>query len=154
MMQSTILVMGATGKHGNTGAIVVDRLISQGRDVRVLTRTDGKRVDALRRRGAEPVVGDLHDRSTLSAAVQGEAPLSAVYFTYPIAAGVIPAAANLASVLVESGQRPHVVVMSMATSSNSHPSKSKLGRDRAVAEGDLRVGGPEPDDPAGGGVVS
>lgn len=131
-MQRKILVIGATGKHGNTGAIVVDRLISQGRDVRVLTRTDGKRVDALRQRGAEPVVGDLHDRSTLSAAIQGEAPLSAVYFTYPIAAGVIPAAANLASVLVESGQRPHVVVMSMATSSHSHP--SRLGRDRAVAE--------------------
>jgi uncharacterized protein YbjT (DUF2867 family) len=35
-------------------------------------------------------------------------------------------------VLVESGQRPHVVVMSMATSSHSHP--SRLGRDRAVAE--------------------
>jgi uncharacterized protein YbjT (DUF2867 family) len=55
-----------------------------------------------------------------------------VYFTYPIAAGVIPAAANLASVLVESGQRPHLVVMSMATSSHSHP--SELGCDRAVAE--------------------
>ena len=114
MMQPKVLVIGATGKHGSTGAIVVDRLISQGRDVRVLTRTDGERVDALRRRGAEAVVGDLHDRSTLSAAVQDGARLSAVYFTYPIAAGVIPAAANLASVLVESGQRPHVVVMSMA----------------------------------------
>src|ERR1700757_96673 len=131
-MQPKTLVIGATGKHGSTGAIVVDRLISRGRDVRVLIRTDSERVEALRQRGAEPVIGDLHDRSTLSAAIQGEAPLSAVYFTYPIAAGVIPAAANLASVLVESGQRPHLVVMSMATSSHTHP--TKLGRDRAVAE--------------------
>ena len=131
-MQPKILVLGATGKHGSTGAIVANRLISQGRKVRVLTRTDGERIDALRRRGAEAVVGDLHDRSTLSAAIQGESPVSAVYFTYPIDAGVIPAAANLASVLVESGQRPHVVVMSMATSSHNHP--TKLGRDRAVAE--------------------
>jgi uncharacterized protein YbjT (DUF2867 family) len=132
MQPSMVLVIGATGKHGNTGAIVVDRLISQGRHVRVLARTDGERVDALRQRGAEPVFGDLHDRSTLCAAIQGEAPLSAVYFTYPIAAGVIPAAANLASALVESGQRPHVVVMSMAASSHDHP--SKLGGAQAVAE--------------------
>src|ERR1700757_4987536 len=132
MMQPQILVIGATGKHGSTGAIVVDRLVSQGRDVRMLTRTTGTRVNALCRRGAEVVVGDLHDKSTLPAAIQGEAPLSAVYFTYPIDAGVIPAAANLASVLVESGQRPHVVAMSMATSSHTHP--TKLGRDRAVAE--------------------
>lgn len=131
-MQPKILVIGATGKHGSTGAVVANRLISQGRDVRVLTRRTGTRVDALRQRGAEVVVGDLHDAGTLPAAIQGEAPLSAVYFTYPIDAGVIPAAANLASVLVESGQRPHVVVMSMATSSHTHP--TNLGRDRAVAE--------------------
>jgi uncharacterized protein YbjT (DUF2867 family) len=50
-MRPKILVIGATGKHGNTGAIVVDRLISHGRDVRMLTRTDDRRVDALRQRG-------------------------------------------------------------------------------------------------------
>jgi NAD(P)-dependent dehydrogenase (short-subunit alcohol dehydrogenase family) len=72
-MRSKILVIGATGKHGNTGAIVVDRLISHGRDVRVLIRKNSERVDALRQKGAELVVGDLHDRSTLSAAVQGDA---------------------------------------------------------------------------------
>jgi uncharacterized protein YbjT (DUF2867 family) len=75
------------------------------------------------------VIGDLHDRSTLPAAADG---VSAVYFTYPIAPGVIPAAANLASVLVELGQRPHVVVMSMAVSSHDHP--SALGRAQAIAE--------------------
>jgi uncharacterized protein YbjT (DUF2867 family) len=127
--QLTVLVIGATGRHGNTGATVVDRLIAQGRNVRVLTRTNNERVDALRHKGASVVIGDLHDRSTLPAAVNG---VSAVYFTYPIAPGVIPAAANLASVLVELGQRPHVVVMSMAVSSHDHP--SALGRAQAIAE--------------------
>jgi len=124
-----VLVIGATGRHGNTGATVVDQLIAHGRDVRVLTRTNDQRAEALRHKGASTVIGDLHDRSTLPAAVEG---VSAVYFTYPIAPGVIPAAANLASVLVESGQRPHVVVMSMAVSSHDHP--SLLGRAQAVAE--------------------
>ena len=133
MLQPKVLVLGATGKHGNTGEVIVDRLIRQGRDVRVLTRAaEGKRVDVLREKGAEVVVGDLHDRSSLLPAVQCETALSAVYFTYPIAAGVVPAAANLASVLLESGQRPHLVVMSMGTSDRNHP--SQMGRDRAVSE--------------------
>jgi uncharacterized protein YbjT (DUF2867 family) len=125
----TVLVIGATGRHGNTGATVVDGLIAQGHNVRALTRTDDERADALRDKGASTVIGDLHDRSTLPAVVDG---VSAVYFTYPIGPGVIPAAANLASVLVELGQRPHVVVMSMAVSSHNHP--SLLGRAQAIAE--------------------
>jgi uncharacterized protein YbjT (DUF2867 family) len=133
MMQPKVLVLGATGQHGNTGAVIVDRLIRDGRAVRVLTRSaKGRRVDELRAMGAEVVVGDLHDRSSLSAAIPAGTTLSAVYFTYPIADGVIPAAANLTSVLLESGQRPHLVVMSMVTSALNHP--SQMGRDRAVSE--------------------
>lgn len=75
------------------------------------------------------MVGDLHDRGSLVAAVAG---VSAVYFTYPVAAGVIPAAANLASVLVDAGSTPHLVVMSMAVSSVDSP--SRLGQAQAVAE--------------------
>jgi uncharacterized protein YbjT (DUF2867 family) len=128
-LQSDVLVIGATGRHGNTGAGVVEQLIAHGRSVRVLTRTDDERAEALRHKGAATMIGDLHQRSTLPAAVEG---VSAVYFTYPIAPGVIPAVANLASVLVELGQRPHVVVMSMAVSSHDHP--SALGRAQAIAE--------------------
>jgi uncharacterized protein YbjT (DUF2867 family) len=129
LSQPDVLIIGATGRHGNTGATVVDQLIAHAGNVRVLTRADDERAEALRRKGAATVIGDLHARSTLQAAVDG---VSAVYFTYPIAPGVIPAAANLASVLVELGQRPHVVVMSMAVSSHDHP--SALGRAQAIAE--------------------
>ena len=108
---------------------MVDRLLSRGRPVRALVRTEDDRADGLRRRGATTVVGDLHDRASLVAAVDG---VSAVYFAYPIAAGVIPAAANLASVLVAAGSSAHVVVMSMAVSSLDSP--SRLGQAQAVAE--------------------
>jgi len=128
-MSAPILVIGATGRHGGTGATVVDRLLSRGRPVRALVRTEDDRADGLRRRGATTVVGDLHDRASLVAAVDG---VSAVYFAYPIAAGVIPAAANLASVLVAAGSSAHVVVMSMAVSSLDSP--SRLGQAQAVAE--------------------
>ena len=128
-MSAPILVIGATGRHGGTGATVVDRLLSRGRPVRALVRTEDDRADGLRRRGATTVVGDLHDRASLVAAVDG---VSGVYFAYPIAAGVIPAAANLASVLVAAGSSAHVVVMSMAVSSLDSP--SRLGQAQAVAE--------------------
>jgi len=128
-MSAPILVIGATGRHGGTGTTVVDRLLSRGRPVRALVRTEDDRADGLRRRGATTVVGDLHDRASLVAAVDG---VSAVYFAYPIAAGVIPAAANLASVLVAAGSSAHVVVMSMAVSSLDSP--SRLGQAQAVAE--------------------
>ena len=128
-MSAPILVIGATGRHGGSGTTVVDRLLSRGRSVRALVRTEDDRADGLRRRGATTVVGDLHDRASLVAAVDG---VSAVYFAYPIAAGVIPAAANLASVLVAAGSSAHVVVMSMAVSSLDSP--SRLGQAQAVAE--------------------
>jgi uncharacterized protein YbjT (DUF2867 family) len=124
-----ILVVGATGRHAGTGATVVDRLIGRGRAVRAMVRTDDDRAAQLRCRGAETVVADLHDRASLVAAVDG---VSAVYFTYPIAAGVIPAAANLASVLRDGGSAAHLVVMSMAVSSLDSP--SRLGQAQAVAE--------------------
>ncbi len=135
----TVLVIGATGTHGRTGATVVDELLDRGRNVRVLTRTDDHRAAALRGRGVSTIVGDLHDRNTLIAGVDG---VDAVYFTYPTAAGIVPAATNLASVIVESGHRPHVVVMSMAVASLSSP--SFLGQAQAAAEEVLMWAGLNP----------
>jgi uncharacterized protein YbjT (DUF2867 family) len=124
-----VLVIGATGRHAGTGATVVERLLKSGRPVRALVRNDDERADKLRRRGATTVIGDLHDRASLVAAVEG---VSAVYFTYPVAAGVVSAAANLASVLVDAGSSAHLVVMSMGVSSVDSP--SRLGQAQAVAE--------------------
>ncbi|CAM3205537.1 hypothetical protein BST27_26670 [Mycobacterium intermedium] len=124
-----ILVIGATGRHGGTGATVVDRLLSAGHPVRALVRAEDGRAESLRHRGATTVVADLHDRASLVPAIDG---VAAVYFTYPIAAGVIPAAANLASALVAQAPTAHLVVMSMVVSSPDSP--SKLGQAQAVAE--------------------
>ena len=67
----------------------VASLIAQGRNVRVLTRTNDGRAEAKRRKGAATVIGDLHERSMLLGAVDG---VSSVYFTYPNALGTIPGA--------------------------------------------------------------
>ena len=134
-----VLVIGATGRHAGTGATVVDGLLGRGRPVRAMVRSDDDRASKLRRRGAATVVADLHDRASLVAAVDG---VSAIYFTYPIAAGVIPAAANLASVLRDVGSTAHLVVMSMAVAALDSP--SRLGQAQAVAEEILTWAGLSP----------
>lgn len=61
------VIAGATG---NTGSIVADTLLSQGKKVRVLVR-DAAKAEALRARGAEVVVGTLDDAAVLARAFDG-----------------------------------------------------------------------------------
>lgn len=123
-----VLVIGAGG-HGGTGRRVVEQLLAHGRAVRLFLRSRGAHVDALEERGVQVVMGDLMDRRTLVDAVRG---VDAVYFAYPIAAGAVVAASNLASVLRAEAVAPHLVVMSMGPSAADSP--SALGRAQWVAE--------------------
>ena len=66
-----MLVIGATGRHGGTGARVVERLQAAGRPVRALVRSDDDRAQRLRESGVQTLVGDLHDRRTLVPALDG-----------------------------------------------------------------------------------
>lgn len=124
-----ILVIGATGRHGNTGEYLVGRLREEGRVVRVLARTCSERTRRLEELGAEVVFGDLHDRRTLVPALDG---VDLAYFTYPIAAGVVEAAANYAAAVREVGRFPRTVVMSMGPAQKDHP--SDLGKAQWLAE--------------------
>jgi uncharacterized protein YbjT (DUF2867 family) len=72
----TVLVCGATG---TTGLQVLGLLQSAGADVRALTRSP-ESASRLRETGADAVVGDLGEPSTLPAALDG---VRAVYLTHP-----------------------------------------------------------------------
>ncbi len=85
------------------------------------------------------VVGDLLDNRTLDAAVHGA---DTVYFTYPVAPGIVQAAANLAAAIRRAGTTPRVVVMSMAVAAANSP--SGLGRAQWAAEEVLSWAGLEP----------
>ncbi|UGT61972.1 NAD(P)H-binding protein [Nocardia asteroides] len=135
----TTLVIGAGGRHGGTGSHVVRRLRERRHEVRVLVRTDDERAQHLRDLGARIVVGDLLDQPTLGAAVRG---VDAVYFTYPVAPGIVQAAANLAAALRQAGSSPRLVVMSMAVAAADNP--SGLGRAQWAAEEVLGWAGLEP----------
>jgi uncharacterized protein YbjT (DUF2867 family) len=109
-----ILVVGSTGRHGGTGATVARILRERGLRVRALTRKTDARVAPLEAIGAEVVAGDLHNRQSLKGPLED---VEVAYFMYPVAGGIVDAAANFASAGRASGLK-RVVVMSMAV---SHP---------------------------------
>ena len=117
--QEVVLVIGATGRHGGTGARVVERLQAAGRAVRALVRSDDERAERLRQSGVQTLVGDLHDRRTLLPALDGA---DSVYIAYPVAAGIVDALMNVASVIREQGSSPHVVIMASGAADPNSPS--------------------------------
>jgi uncharacterized protein YbjT (DUF2867 family) len=127
--QETVLVIGATGRHGGTGARVVERLQAAGCVVRALVRSDDERAERLRESGVQTLVGDLHDRRTLLPALDG---VDSVYVAYPVAAGIVDALANVASVIREQGSSPHVVIMSSGAADPNSP--SGVARAHALSE--------------------
>jgi uncharacterized protein YbjT (DUF2867 family) len=124
-----VLVTGATGHHGGTGTYLVRRLIEEGMPVRVLARRLSSRTEALEELGAKVVVGDLHDRASLATALDE---VDVAYFAYPIAGGIVPAAAAYAAAVRQVGRHPYTVVMSMGPAHPDHP--SELGQAQWLAE--------------------
>jgi uncharacterized protein YbjT (DUF2867 family) len=99
MLGEPVVVTGATGKQGGS---VARRLLSEGWQVRVVTRNPGS--DPARRlaiAGAQVVRGDLEDRASIKAALNG---ISAV-FSVQLPG---PHERNHGSLLVEEAQRSGV----------------------------------------------
>jgi uncharacterized protein YbjT (DUF2867 family) len=127
--QPLILVTGATG---NTGAGLVPALLAAGARVRALVHTPAK-AEALRRQGAEVVVGDLGDPTSLAAAVAGVDRIYLCVFNGPEQANH---GRNLIAAARASGGRPHVVHHSASGSD-----RSRIIRHIIEVEGALRASG-------------
>lgn len=84
----------------------------------------------------EVVIGDLHDRRSLVTALTD---VELAYFTYPVEAGVVPAAANYTAAVRETRRAIRTVVMSMGPAHPLHP--SDLGRAQWLAEEVMTWGG-------------
>src|SRR5258708_30925647 len=95
-----ILVTGATGRHGATGPILVRLLRDRGFAVRAMVRSIDERSAALEAGGAEVVAADYLDIESLKKALHG---VKRAYFCYPVAAGIVDAAARFAAAGRESG---------------------------------------------------
>jgi uncharacterized protein YbjT (DUF2867 family) len=107
-----ILVTGAAGGlQGATGRRVVDLLLDRGQPVRAFVRADDERADALRRRGAEVVAGDLREIADLGPALRG---VRRAYLTYPVTRGLVDATGAFAVAAREAGLERVVSVSQLA----------------------------------------
>lgn len=127
-MTNHILVTGATGRQGGTGRAVVSLLREKGLPVRAMVRREDDRSEALKKTGAEIVVGDFHDFESLSSAF---ANVKAAYFCYPVGAGIAEAAGLFASAGKQQGVE-RIVDLSLAAARPDSPSPQ--GRAQWVAE--------------------
>jgi uncharacterized protein YbjT (DUF2867 family) len=87
MADIRFLITGATGA---TGGAAASQLLDEGKHVRAFVHREDERSAALRRRGAEIVVGDLLDFDGVRAALKG---VNRAYFVYPIRPGLVQATA-------------------------------------------------------------
>jgi uncharacterized protein YbjT (DUF2867 family) len=100
-MSNPVLVTGAAGgQQGATGRRVAAHLLEQGIPVRAFVRKVDDRADELRREGAEIFVGDLLNPVSVHEAMKG---IERAYFTYPVADGLMEAAAIFAAMARDHG---------------------------------------------------
>ncbi|SEO87959.1 NmrA family NAD(P)-binding protein [Actinacidiphila rubida] len=124
-MERNLLVIGATGK---TGSLTTELLLEQGHHVRALVRRRDERAARLADRGAQIVRGDVQDINTLTEATKG---IDALYFTYPLAPGLVEATANVAQAAAENGVQ---AIVNMSQISARHESASNAARQHWIAE--------------------
>ncbi|MGI8329263.1 NAD(P)H-binding protein [Actinomadura scrupuli] len=107
-----VLVTGAAGgRQGSTGRHVVRMLLERGQAVRAFVRTDDARAAELRAAGAEVVVGDLREITSVIPAVRG---VRRAFFTYPVTDGMLDAAAVFAAAARHEGLERVVEVSQLA----------------------------------------
>jgi len=95
LKMKTILI---TAANGDTGKPTVEHLLEKGFDVRALVRKDDERAQRLRDLGAAVVFGNMLSLRDIRTAMAG---VQRAYFCYPLAEGLVEAAAIFAQAAKE-----------------------------------------------------
>lgn len=138
-----ILVTGAAGDIGAIGRNLTAMLLEKGHKVRALVRREDERADALRRLGADVVLGDLTDLDSMHRALKD---VSRLYFGMSVSAAYIEATVNTAAVAREHGieafvnmSQMTVTHMSVTKSTDSPQHKQHWLAEQALAWSGLPV---------------
>jgi uncharacterized protein YbjT (DUF2867 family) len=113
---SPILVTGAAGAVGGIGRNLTEFLLARGHKVRALVRREDKRAEALRRIGAEVVVGDLTDLASMHRAIEG---CGSIYFGMSVSAAYLEATINASAVARHHGVEAFVNMSQMTVTQMS-----------------------------------
>jgi uncharacterized protein YbjT (DUF2867 family) len=111
-----VLVTGAAGDVGAIGRHLTAMLLAKGHKVRALVRREDARADALRKLGAEVVLGDLTDLASIHRAIEG---CARIYFGMSISAAYLEATVNVAAVARHHGVEVLVNMSQMTVSEMS-----------------------------------
>jgi uncharacterized protein YbjT (DUF2867 family) len=111
-----ILVTGAAGAVGGIGRNLTEFLLAKGHKVRALVRREDGRAEALRRLGAEVVVGDLTDLASMHRAIEG---CRRIYFGMSVSAAYLEATINTAAVARHHGVEAFVNMSQMTVTQMS-----------------------------------
>ena len=114
--KSPILVSGAAGAVGSIGRNLTQMLLAKGHKVRALVRREDERAKALRRLGAEVVLGDLTDLTSMHRAIDG---CQRVYFGMSVSADYLAATVNTAAVARHHGVEAFVNMSQMTVTQMS-----------------------------------
>jgi NAD(P)H dehydrogenase (quinone) len=125
MADPLYLISGATG---TTGRAAVAALRTAGKRVRALVHKEDARAEALRKRGAETVVGEMRDLDQVRVAMEG---VAGAYFVYPFQPGLIDAAAFFAQAAIEAGVQS---IVNMSQKPARREAKSEASRDHWITE--------------------
>jgi uncharacterized protein YbjT (DUF2867 family) len=122
-MSGLVLVTGAAGGgQGATGRQVTELLLDRGVEVRAFVRTLDERAERLRALGAEVMAGDLRDIAQVEPALAG---VDRVFFTYPVADGLLDATAVVAAAARASGVRRLVEVSQLRPRTDAHSPRTR-----------------------------
>lgn len=117
MSSDKYLVTSATG---NTGFQVALLLLSQGKDVRVMSRSKGEKVQVLIQKGAEHTLGGIDDEQAMEKAMVG---IDKVYYCYPIMPLLLQSSKMFAKIARKENIKAVVNVGQYLSALSSHPSK-------------------------------
>jgi len=111
-----ILVTGAAGHVGGVGFKIVELLRSKNLPVRAMVRHFDDRSEALKKLGAEVVIGDLTDLQDVNRAMNG---CGSIYFGMSVSSSYLEATVNTATVAKRYGIKLFLNISQMTVSQMS-----------------------------------
>ena len=109
-----------TTATGNTGFQVAQQLLANGRNVRVMSRSENAIIQQLEERGAEVVQGSIDNRQDMQQALSG---VQRVYYCYPIIPNLLASTRMFAELAQQEKIESVVNLGQYLAELDSHPSK-------------------------------
>ena len=122
---ATYLITGAGGGVGGISAMVIGRLLANGRRVRAMVHREGTRAQALRADGAEVIIGDLTKPGDVAAALAG---VDRMFFNMSVSEQYLEATMVVCALAAETATLQVMANMSQMTVSQMTPTRTAESR--------------------------